>query len=408
MFSVVHPTGNTFVRALLHELHERGALGRFFTTLSAPSPRAARYLPGVVCRNLERRHYDLPRAIISTRPLREAVRLVAAATGFSRLARHEAGWASVDAVYRDLDRRAAAWLYRHAHTQCIKVAHAYEDGALETLRAARHLGLQASYELPIAYWETSQRLLREESMRWPDWEQTLGATRDSNEKSARKTEELNLAETVVCPSTFVLESLPSSIRNSRKCIVAEFGSPNGCLPAKPAAKRTAPLRLIFVGSMSQRKGLADLFSAMKLLRRTDVELVVMGSPVAPMDFYRTQYPEFIYEPPRPHAAVLDLMRSCDVLVLPSIIEGRALVQQEALHCGLPLLVTANAGGADLICEGNTGFLAPIRAPEYLAEKIVWFADHRDRMEEMSLASQAMAASRTWKRYAEKIIAAATE
>ena len=29
------------------------------------------------------------------------------------------------------------------------------------------------------------------------------------------------------------------------------------------------------------------------------------------------------------------MQSCDLLVLPSIVEGRALVQQEAMSCGLP-------------------------------------------------------------------------
>ncbi len=30
--------------------------------------------------------------------------------------------------------------------------------------------------------------------------------------------------------------------------------------------------------MTQRKGLADVFAAMKLLKRHDVELIVMGSP----------------------------------------------------------------------------------------------------------------------------------
>ena len=40
--------------------------------------------------------------------------------------------------------------------------------------------------------------------------------------------------------------------------------------------------------------------------------------------------------------------------LPSIVEGRALVQQEALSCGLPIIVTSNAGGEDLIDEGLTG------------------------------------------------------
>src|ERR1051325_4035986 len=140
---------------------------------------------------------------------------------------------------------------------------------------------------------------------------------------------------------------------------------------------------------------------MRIRRRSDVELVVMGSPVAPLEFYRKEFPTFIYEPPRPHAQVLELMQSCDVLVLPSIVEGRALVQQEAMACGLPLVVTANAGGEDLVEEGRTGFLVPIRAPEQIAEKIAWLADHRDALPAMREAAQRKAASYTWEKYGER-------
>jgi glycosyltransferase involved in cell wall biosynthesis len=129
----------------------------------------------------------------------------------------------------------------------------------------------------------------------------------------------------------------------------------------------------------------------------------MGTPVAPLEFYRQQFAGFRYEAPRPHHEVLDLMRSCDVFVLPSIVEGRALVQQEAMACGLPLIVTANAGGEDLIEEGRTGFLVPIRSPELLAEKINWFADHREALPEMGAAARAKAGEYSWATYGQKIL-----
>ncbi len=49
------------------------------------------------------------------------------------------------------------------------------------------------------------------------------------------------------------------------------------------------------------------------------------------------------------------MQSCDVFVLPSIVEGRALVQQEAMACGLPVIATRNAGADDLIEDGTNWF-----------------------------------------------------
>ena len=163
------------------------------------------------------------------------------------------------------------------------------------------------------------------------------------------------------------------------------------------------MRILFAGSMSQRKGLADLFQAMKLINRPDIELIVMGAPLAGMDFYRSQYSDFVYEKPRPHLQVLKLMTSCDVLALPSIVEGRALVQQEAMSCGLPLLVTPNAGGADLVDEGKTGFLIPIRSPESIANKLNWFADNRDALREMGQLAVLKARGLTWQRYVDRII-----
>jgi glycosyltransferase involved in cell wall biosynthesis len=169
--------------------------------------------------------------------------------------------------------------------------------------------------------------------------------------------------------------------------------------------RPGPLRVLFAGAMTQRKGLADVFAAMKLLRRDDIQLLVMGAPVAPMEFYRNQYDGFIHEPTRSRPDVLELMATCDVLVLPSIVEGRALVQQEAMSHGLPLIATRNAGGEDLIVEGETGFLVPIRAPEEIAERLARLADDRALLERMSVAAQHKAEQYTWDSYAGIISAA---
>jgi glycosyltransferase involved in cell wall biosynthesis len=186
--------------------------------------------------------------------------------------------------------------------------------------------------------------------------------------------------------------------------VAEFGSPAvGAAVERRQRDAGGTLRVLFAGSLTQRKGLADLFAAIKLLNRRDVELIVMGAPVAPLEFYREQLSSFRYEPPRPHGDVLRLMQSCDVFVLPSIVEGRALVQQEAMSCGLPLIVTPNAGGEDLIEEGRSGFLVPIRSPAMLAEKMEWFAEHRELLPDMSVAAQAKAREYTWERYGARIV-----
>jgi glycosyltransferase involved in cell wall biosynthesis len=133
--------------------------------------------------------------------------------------------------------------------------------------------------------------------------------------------------------------------------------------------------------------------------------VVMGSLIKPLNWYRQRLPNFTYEPARPHAAVLQLMQTCDVFVLPSIVEGRALVQQEAMACGLPVIATRNAGADDLILDEQNGFLVPIRSPEAIAEKINWFTGNRWRIAGMAIAARKQASDFTWEAYGEAIVAA---
>jgi glycosyltransferase involved in cell wall biosynthesis len=376
MITVSHPQVNQYVRALLAGLQKSRLLYEFYTTLSVGRRRIG--IPGI-------------KPKVRQFPCREVARLIAQRLGQEWLTHHGSGVLSSDAVAREFDRYVANHLKSSSSTYC------YEDSALETFRCAERLGVRRFYELPILYWETAQKLLREEANRYPQWEQTLQATRDSPAKLERKSMELELAEIVICPSPQVQRSLPPGTAS----IVAEYGCPP-VLAGRPCRNKLQ-LKVLFVGTMTQRKGLADLFAAMKRLDRSDVELVVLGTPLLPLQFYQGEYSRFKYVPQRPHRAVRELMLACDVLVLPSIVEGRAMVQMEALSCGLPIVVTPNAGAEDLIEPGRTGFLIPIRAPEALAERIDWIADHRDWIDDTRPAIIEKARQSNWRRYSDKVL-----
>ena len=130
--------------------------------------------------------------------------------------------------------------------------------------------------------------------------------------------------------------------------------------------------------------------------------------MVPIEFYQKELPEFTYLPNRPHEQVLSLMRSCDVFCLPSIVEGRALVMQEAMSQGLPLIITPNTGGEDLIIEGHTGFLVPIRSAEAIAEKLNWFLENRSKIPAMGRMAQKHATKYSWEGYGSKIVSALSD
>jgi glycosyltransferase involved in cell wall biosynthesis len=365
-------------------------------------------MPHRVRHQLRRRYFDIDYRRVHVHPIREAVRLLAQRAGWNSVVR-PGGLASVDWVYRDFDRHVARTIASMRRPHRVQTVYAYEDAAECTFEAAAATGKARVYELPIAYWRTVQRILRDEAERLPAWRRTIHGLADSATKLERKDHELDLADVIVVPSRFVLESLPDSIRARKRLVLAPFGSPAPRHVDHENRRRpNGPLRLLFAGAMTQRKGLGDLFAAMRLLDRRDIELVVLGALNAPIEFYRSQYAHFTYVGTRPHAEVLDVMRSCDVLALPSLAEGRALVQQEALACGLPLIVTANAGADDLIDEGRTGFLVPIRSPEAIAERIAWIADHRDALADMRHHTIRKALETGWEHYERRVVDAVRE
>ena len=387
-FLVCHPTGNTFVRALLQELESQELLQKYYTTLGIGEEANP-----LMKRLFGLRAYSIRSERLSCQWFPETFRLLPWRNKSQEERRRQ-----VDRSYHALDQKVS----RILGSAQGGILHAYEDGAAKSFRRAKDNGILCSYELPIAHWTTVRKLLAEEAERLPEWEPTLESTREPEEKLARKQEELLLADRITCPNEFVLRSLPLEIRKKKPCLVAPFGSPDFSPPPKKRADGKI-LKLLFVGSMSQRKGLADLMKAMELIDSPSISLSILGQPSMPMSFYRSNLSSFRYLSPRSNKEVRKVMQEHDVLILPSIVEGRALVQQEALACGLPLVVTENAGGEDLIDEAETGFLVPIRQPQAIAEKIEWFAANKKLLPEMSDFAQQKASLYRWKDYAMAII-----
>ena len=148
-FVVSHPTGNTFVRALLEELEKNQQLEKFYTTIGTGSG-----INPLVKALSQKRKYSIPDDRISRQWIPELVRLLS--NGDQRTKR-----ILTDHSYLALDKKVCSRLTK----QYVQVLHAYEDGAYNSFMRAKELGIQCSYELPIAHWATVRRLLAEEAER---------------------------------------------------------------------------------------------------------------------------------------------------------------------------------------------------------------------------------------------------
>lgn len=147
--------------------------------------------------------------------------------------------------------------------------------------------------------------------------------------------------------------------------------------------------VLFAGGVNLRKGIPYLLQAFAQLRHPRKRLRIAGSVSPEFQPVLARLPqtdvEFLGSLPQNQLAAV--MNSSHVMVLPSIEEGLALVQGQALACGCPLISSYNTGGEDLFTDGVEGFLVPIRSAEAIAEKLQQLADDpalQQRMSECAL------------------------
>ena len=405
-----HPLGNANARQAALALEEAGLLAELWTCLHwTPGHPAERWLPAAVSRELGRRSFPAAvRPKLRTAPWREALRLLGGRLpGGCWLTRHETGPASVDAVFRGLDRAVARRLPALA-ARGLRGVYAYEDGAADTFRAAGELGLTRFYDLPIGYWRAGHAIFDEEAAREPRWAPTLTGRADSPAKLARKDAELAGADVVIVASAFTRSTLAEAPGVRAPVHVVPYGAPTPV--AEAAAERrdgAGPLRVLFAGSLGQRKGLSYLLDAVARLG-SRVELTLLGGKtVEGWEPLNRAVREHRWIPSLPHAGVLAEMSRQDVLVFPSLFEGFGLVIPEALSRGLPVIATPHTAGPDLLDDGVDGFVVPIRSAEAIAEKLAALLDPA-RRREMRHAALRKAARLSWEAYRHGLAACLTD
>ena len=403
MILLSHPTGNANLREAVRALDEAGLLAEFWTSVCWNQEHwLNRVIPCSASRKLGRRAFShVGRDQLHCHPWVELGRLVSRQLNLSSLLRHEVGRFSVDAVYRSLDSRVAARLH---DAPCIRGVYAYEDGALASFRAARRLGIRTIYELPIGYWKCYRELMEEEASLQPEWAMTLHGRGDSDEKLARKDEELALATDIVVPSDFVRGTLRKAGHLEASVSVLPYGAPLAERIVRTARmSRDGKLKILFVGGLSQRKGLSYLLQAVTRFG-SKVELTLIGRKVAECRTLEAALRVHRWIPSLSHSALLEEMSRHDVMVFPSLFEGCALVVLEAMSQGVPVITTPHTGASHFVSEGDDGFIVPIRDVEAIVEKLEMLLLNRDRLAAMSGAAISKAAQHSWAQYRHRFAA----
>lgn len=395
---MAHPFGNANVRQALMTFHHAGMLDKFITTISAEHLAIRKIFPRNIRGEIDRRRFpDLPSFSIQTHPFYEALRLLG--KRLSHISPKLANtFPSVDDIWAQTDRALCAYVKKQGNRDL--TIYAYEDGAFNTFSS--NAQIRKIYELPIGYWKSMHMLLDEERDLNPEWGVTLSGLRDSPQKLEQKDMELELADKIIVPSSFVNSTLPG--RYHFKTTVVPYGCPPALNDDEIRPSKEGALKVFFCGSLGQRKGISYLFDAVERMGAS-VELTVVGAEVVSCPRLTRSLNKVKWYKSLSHQRVLKLMRESDVLVFPTLFEGRALVVLEALAQGIPVITTMNSGTSDVIIEGRSGFLVPIRSMEAICEALERLYRDRELLEYMKREALKVARISGWECYRQKLLTA---
>ena len=229
-------------------------------------------------------------------------------------------------------------------------------------------------------------------------------------KDSYVNEELTLyseADYISIPSSFAKQTYIEKGIAPEKLVQIPYGV--DLTNFRQIQKKDDIFRMIFVGSLSLRKGVHYLLEPVSELRLKNEELLLIGYESKEIKSFMEKYKEcYRYIGKVPHLELHKYLSQGSVFVLPSIEEGLAMVIPQAMACGLPIICTTNTGGADIIRDGKEGFIIPIRDVNALKEKILYLYEHEETREFMSELALKRAKEFTWDVYGNKLIAAYKE
>ena len=307
--------------------------------------------------------------------------------------------------YYGIKKRYLDWVSSLVVRSGCDIFHGWSGEALLSLRQAKGRGAISFLEHPAPHILWSDKMMEEEYAlcgirrpavtnfpflrRFPIVPELLLA-------------ELDLADYIVVQSSFSHQTMVDAGIDPHRLVLVSQGV--DAEKFRPGLKENSVFRAIFVGSLNLRKGVRYLLEAWAQLQLKGAEVVLIGAvhdevrsilgAYSGMSGLKLQ--GYVKDP-------VHLYHQASVFILPSLAEGSAKVIYEAMACGLPVIVTPNAGAE--IRDGIEGSIVPARDVRGLKERLLFFYENEKRRREMGEAARALAEQFTWERRGRLLLSA---
>jgi alpha-maltose-1-phosphate synthase len=304
-----------------------------------------------------------------------------------------------NAVY-ERDVNFDIYLAKKLHKYDIDTFWGFQGSSLETLKRANELGLTSICELSTAHVGLAKKILKEEQELHPEWASSIDNLEFPKAYEERLFQEPIVAKKVIAASEFTKMSLIQEGIAESKISILPLGADLNKVKFTPkTSKPKGSLKILFAGTLTQRKGIKYLLEAIKKLNDPNIELTCIGNTHGDPNVLIPYREHFKYRSPISQNELFNSYKDFDCLVLPSLFEGFGLVIAEAMAAGLPVIATSHTMAPELIQNEENGFIVPIRSVDALTEVILRMKNmSSEEFFELSTKANQSSESVSWSNY----------
>jgi glycosyltransferase involved in cell wall biosynthesis len=262
------------------------------------------------------------------------------------------------------DRTFGRWAAQEVQRLRPNSCYLFTQVALETLRWARREGVPTVLDNPNGHIRNFQQVCERESLRW------FGKTfhgHPSPSMVERVEGEYHLADRVRVYSEWGKTSMMRlGVPQDKIHILRQTVNVERFRPPLERPASDGPLRLCYVGSLDLRKGFVYLLRAIRMIGGKHVHLRIAGATgdrdCAQLLALESTGLQIEMAP----GDSLSIYQQSELLAVPTLEDGLPFVLVEGLACGLPVIVTREAGASECVRPGKTGWVVPSGHVEALA------------------------------------------
>jgi glycosyltransferase involved in cell wall biosynthesis len=253
---------------------------------------------------------------------------------------------------RHLGRWAAGELERVRPDSC----YLFTQVALESLRWCRRHSIPTVLDNPNGHIRNFQQVCEQESQRWFGKKQHGPPSQATVERTE---EEYELADRIRVYSEWGKQSmLRFGVAEDKIHVLHQTVNLERFCPAAAPPPDQGPLRVCYVGSLDLRKGFVYLLRAVRAAGAARIQLRIVGATgerhCAKLLARESAGLQIEVAP----GDSLPVYQDSELLVVPTLEDGLPFVLVEGLACGLPVIVTSEAGASECVRPGQSGWVVP--------------------------------------------------